>query len=191
MKPAGITKTPIIGIAGWKKSGKTTLVTRLIAEFTGRGLKVATIKHAHHDFQIDDGETDSARHRRAGAGQVAIVSGKRWAIVNELAGAPEPTLDEVATWISPCDLIIVEGYKSAAIPKIELRRSGAVSDVQLASSDPTVCAIAADYLIEERRLPVFTLDDIAGLADFIARTVGVAAKPVAAPPAKRSPESGR
>ena len=78
--------TPIIGIVGWKKSGKTTLVTRLIAELTARGLRIATVKHAHHDFQIDDKETDSARHRRAGAAQVAVVSAKRWALINELAG---------------------------------------------------------------------------------------------------------
>ncbi len=181
MKPASDRKTPIFGVAGWKKSGKTTLVTRLITEFTERGLKVATIKHAHHDFQIDGGETDSARHRKAGARQVAIVSAKRWAIVSELTGAAEPTLEEVAAWLGPCDLIIAEGYKSARIPKIEARRSGAVSNVQLADSDPTVRAIAADYPIAERRLPVFALDDIARIADFITETVGVtAAKPVGA-----------
>lgn len=181
MNPAPDRKTPIIGVAGWKKSGKTTLVTRLITEFTGRGLRVATIKHAHHDFQIDEGETDSARHRRAGARQVAIVSAKRWAIVNELAGAAEPTLDEVASWLGQCDLIIVEGYKSAPIPKIETRRSVAVSKVRLADEDTTVRAIAADHPVSEQHLPVFSLDDIAGIADFIAETVGLtAAKPVGA-----------
>jgi molybdopterin-guanine dinucleotide biosynthesis adapter protein len=174
MKTAGGIKIPIIGIAGWKKSGKTTLVTRLIAEFTARGLKVATVKHAHHDFQIDEGETDSARHRRAGAGQVAVVSSKRWAVINELAGAPEPTLSEVISWIGPCDLIIVEGYKSAPIPKIEVRRSGALSQVPL-TEHPDVRAIAADYSIDDERLPVFALDDIAGIADFIAKSVGVPA----------------
>jgi molybdopterin-guanine dinucleotide biosynthesis adapter protein len=175
MKPAGALGIPIIGIAGWKKSGKTTLVTRLITEFTARGLKVATVKHAHHDFQIDEGETDSARHRRAGAGQVAVVSSKRWAVINELEGAPEPSLDEVISWIGPCDLIIVEGYKSAPIAKIEVRRSGAVSQVPLAGEHPNVCAIAADYSIEDKRLPVFALDDIAGIADFIAKSVGLPA----------------
>ena len=84
--------TPVIGIAGWKKSGKTTLAERLIAEFTRRGLKVASVKHAHHDFRIDDAETDSARHRRAGASQVAVVSAKRWALTAELEGAPEPEI---------------------------------------------------------------------------------------------------
>lgn len=181
MKPAGGPKIPIIGIAGWKKSGKTTLVTRLIAEFTARGLKVATVKHAHHDFRIDEGESDSARHRRAGAGQVAVVSSKRWALINELERAPEPTLNEVVSWIGPCDLIIVEGYKAAAIPKIEVRRSGAASNVALADNDPNVRAVAADYDVEERRLPVFALDDIAGIANFIAESVGVSTlRPAAA-----------
>lgn len=168
-------RAPIIGIAGWKKSGKTTLVTRLITEFTARGLKVATVKHAHHDFQIDERETDSARHRRAGAAQVAIVSAKRWVMINELGNAPEPALDEVISWLGPCDLIIVEGYKTAPIPKIEVRRSDAVSKVPLADSDPHVRAIAADHALEGLALPVFALDDIAGIAEFIAKTVGVQA----------------
>ena len=102
MKP-GAGDTPVIGIAGWKKSGKTTLVTRLITELTRRGLKVATVKHAHHAFQIDEAETDSARHRRAGAAQVAVVSRDRWAMVTELKGAPEPELAEVLSWLDPCD----------------------------------------------------------------------------------------
>ena len=174
MKPAGGYQTPIIGIAGWKKSGKTTLVTRLIAEFTARGLKVATVKHAHHDFQIDEGGTDSARHRRAGASQVAVVSSKRWALINELDGVSEPTLEEVVAWLGPCDLIIAEGYKAAPIPKIELRRSGAVSQEALAGIHPDVRAIAADYSIDGGPLPVFSLDDITAIADFIAETVGVA-----------------
>ena len=116
MKPP-VGSTPVIGIAGWKKSGKTTLAERLIGEFTRRGLKVATVKHAHHDFQIDDAETDSARHRRAGASQVAVVSARRWALVTELYGAPEPDLAEVVAWLGPCDLVIVEGYKSARHPQ--------------------------------------------------------------------------
>jgi len=114
-RPAG--SAPVIGIAGWKKSGKTTLVTGLIGELTRRGLRVATVKHAHHRFQVDDAETDSARHRRAGAGQVAIVSRERWAMVRELQGQPEPDLAEVIAWLDPCDLVIVEGYKHSAIPR--------------------------------------------------------------------------
>jgi molybdopterin-guanine dinucleotide biosynthesis adapter protein len=164
---------PIIGIVGWKKSGKTTLVTRLIAELTTRGLKVATIKHAHHAFQIDDQETDSARHRRAGAAQVAVVSAKRWALINELKEAPEPTLDEVVSWIGPCDLIIVEGYKAAPIPKIEVRRREALSQRPLADTDPHVVALAADHPVDGVALPVFALDEVATIADFITKTIGV------------------
>jgi molybdopterin-guanine dinucleotide biosynthesis protein B len=174
MTPAGGPQIPIIGVVGWKKSGKTTLVTRLISEFTARGLKVATVKHAHHDFQIDEGETDSARHRRAGASQVAVVSSKRWALINELDGASEPTLYEVVAWLGPCDLIIAEGYKTAPVPKIELRRRGAVSQEAIAGVHTNFRAIAADYSIDDGPLPVFSLDDITGIADFIAETVGVA-----------------
>jgi molybdopterin-guanine dinucleotide biosynthesis protein MobB len=115
-------RPPAIGVAGWKNSGKTTLVTRLVAELSRRGFKVATVKHAHHAFRIDDAETDSARHRRAGAAQVAIVSARRWALVRELGADPEPTLDEMIGRLDSCDLVIVEGYKRAPIPKIEVRR---------------------------------------------------------------------
>lgn len=163
---------PIIGIAGWKKSGKTTLAVRLISEFTRRGLKVASVKHAHHAFQVDDGETDSARHRRAGAQQVAIVSNRRWAVINELAGAPEPNFEEVIGWLEPCDLVVVEGYKSAPIPKIEARRQQSLTRRPLAIDDPMVIAIASDHVVEDSALPVFSLDDIGAIADFIERTVG-------------------
>jgi len=164
---------PLVGIAGWKKSGKTTLAERLIAEFTARGLRVASVKHAHHNFRIDDADTDSARHRRAGAAQVAIVSSKRWALVTELAGAAEPTLGDVVAHLAPCDIVIVEGYKSAPIPKIEVRRRDAFGHETLADKDPNVVAIAADHEVEARGVPAFHLDDIAGIADFIARTLSL------------------
>jgi len=164
---------PVIGIAGWKNSGKTTLVTRLIAELTRRGFTVATVKHAHHDFQIDDAETDSARHRRAGAAQVAIVSPKRWAVVHELGGAPEPSLQETIGRLGPADLVIVEGYKAEPIPKIEVRRLAGARAVPLAATDPTVIAIAADHACDGAGRPVFALDDATGIADFIVRTLGI------------------
>jgi molybdopterin-guanine dinucleotide biosynthesis adapter protein len=161
--------TPIVGIAGWKKSGKTTLTIRLVEEFTRRGLKVATVKHAHHAFQIDDAETDSARHRRAGAGQVAVVSATRWAVITELDGAPEPDFADVIAMLQPCDLILVEGYKSAAIAKIEARRTASFTRTPLHLGDPLVFAIAADHAVTDAGdLPVFALDDVAGLADLIA-----------------------
>lgn len=164
---------PIIGIAGWKKSGKTTLTVRLVAELTRRGYKVATVKHAHHEFQVDDGETDSARHRRAGASQVAVVSGKRWAMVTELSGAPEPNLSEIIARLDPADLVIVEGYKSAAIAKIEARRTASLTKRPLADEDPLVIAIAADHAVEGKGLPVFALDDIAAMADLVVRYLGL------------------
>jgi molybdopterin-guanine dinucleotide biosynthesis protein B len=163
---------PLIGIVGWKKSGKTTVVSRLIEEFTRRGVRVSTIKHAHHSFQVDDGDTDSAKHRRSGAGQVAIVSSSRWAIVRELGDLPEPGLCEIVQKLDPCDLVIVEGYKSEPIPKIELRRTGAFDHEPLAAKDKHVIAIAADHEIAGADLPVLALDDIKGIADTIAKAVG-------------------
>jgi molybdopterin-guanine dinucleotide biosynthesis adapter protein len=159
--------SPLIGIVGWKNSGKTTLVCALVAEFRRRGLDVATIKHAHHAFDIDDGNTDSARHRRAGAGQVAVVSQSRWAVVRELHNSPEPSLEEIIARLEPCDLIVVEGYKRAPIPKIEARRTAAGDRAPLAATDRHVIAIAADHPVAATALPVFRLDDIAGIADFV------------------------
>jgi molybdopterin-guanine dinucleotide biosynthesis protein B len=164
---------PVIGIAGWKNSGKTTLVTRLVAELTGRGFRVATVKHAHHDFQIDDADTDSARHRRAGAAQVAIVSDRRWALVRELKDVPEPALEEMLARLDPCDLVIVEGYKRAPIPKIEARRRAAVRATPLAETDPNVIAVASDHACEAAGRPVLALDDAAAIADFIVAALGI------------------
>jgi molybdopterin-guanine dinucleotide biosynthesis adapter protein len=168
-----VSRTPIVGIVGWKKSGKTTLTTRLVAEFTRRGLRVATIKHAHHNFQIDDAETDSARHRKSGAAQVAVVSARRWAIITELVGdEPEPDFVDVIAKLEPCDLIIVEGYKSQPIPKIEARRTASLTHTPLAPEDPHILAIAADHGITDARdLPVFSLDDIGPIADLITAKV--------------------
>jgi molybdopterin-guanine dinucleotide biosynthesis adapter protein len=172
---------PVIGIAGWKKSGKTTLAVRLIAEFTRRGLKVASVKHAHHTFQIDDAETDSARHRRAGAQQVAIVSNRRWALISELGGAPEPDLLTVLAQLAPCDLVIVEGYKSTPIRKIEARRLAAFGRRALAETDRNVIAIAADHPVEGSAVPTFRLDDIAAIVDFIAASLRLPQPPPAMP----------
>lgn len=170
--------TPLIGIAGWKNSGKTTLTVRLVGEFVRRGLDVATIKHAHHNLRIDEEETDSARHRRAGAAQVAIVSSSRMALVTEYAERDEPPFAEVIDMIAPADLIIVEGYKTAPIPKIEARRMGSPGKRPLAPDDPDVIAIAADHAVGDAgHRPVFALDDIKGMADLIAARLGLAGKP--------------
>lgn len=166
---------PMIGIAGWKNSGKTTLAVRLVEEFTHRGLRVATIKHAHHNLRLDDDDSDSARHRRAGAGQVAVVSSKRWAIMTENGDSPEIDFEDVVARLDPCDVIIVEGYKSQPIPKIEARRGEAVPGLQLAEKDAYVIAIAADHAIAEAEVPVFDLDSTSAIADFIADQLAIGA----------------
>jgi molybdopterin-guanine dinucleotide biosynthesis protein B len=174
MKPiTGRNGTPIIGVAGWKKSGKTTLTVRLVTELTRRGYRVATVKHAHHDLVLDASDADSARHRRAGAGQVAVVSAERWALITELRGAPEPDFVDVIGMLDPCDLIIVEGYKSAPIPKIEARRTVSFTREPMAPKDPMVIAIAADHPTESHGLPLFDLDDIDGLVGLIERRLGL------------------
>ena len=157
----------MIGIAGWKNSGKTTLAVRLVEEFTARGLRVATIKHAHHNLRLDDEDTDSSRHRRAGAKQVAVVSSRRWALMSENDDGDELDFIDILARLDPCDLIIVEGYKSQPIPKIEARRKNAADTIRISDSDPNVIAIAADDIFEDSRLPVFQLDDIVAIADFV------------------------
>lgn len=166
-------KAPVFGIAGWKNSGKTTLTERLVAAISGRGYRVATVKHAHHAFDIDQPGTDSHRHRAAGAVEVALVSSRRWALMHELRGAQEPTLAEILERLSPCDIVLVEGYKRAPHPKIELRRHTTLNAERLADSDSSVVAIASDEPAAGTRLPVFDLDDIEGIADFVLATCGL------------------
>ena len=158
---------PVFGITGWKNSGKTTLTAALIAEFTRRGLRVASVKHAHHGFDIDHEGTDSHRHRAAGAAEVAIISARRWALIHEAKGEAEPTLDEIVARLSPCDLVLVEGYKQASQPKIELRRLAATERRPMAPEIPNIVAIAADHPVGDSDLAVFPLDDIVAIADFI------------------------
>jgi molybdopterin-guanine dinucleotide biosynthesis protein B len=151
----------VFGITGWKNAGKTTLVERLVAEFVRRGWRVSTIKHAHHDVDIDQPGRDSFRHRVAGASEVAVVGGLRYAIMREQA---EPTLVEVLARLAPADLVLIEGYKREAHPKIEVRAGQAPS---LAAEDPNIVAIASDERPSEMHLPWFRRHDIAGIADFI------------------------
>ncbi|EKF17912.1 molybdopterin-guanine dinucleotide biosynthesis protein B [Nitratireductor pacificus] len=162
----------VFGIVGWKNSGKTTLTSRLIAELSGRGLRIAAVKHAHHAFDIDHEGTDSFRHRSAGAAEVAIVSSRRWALIHELQDEEEPGLEAMLERLSPCDLVLVEGYKRGPHPKIECRRSGAKDTAPLAAEDPAILAIAADHDTEGGGLPLFSLEDISGIADFILQQTG-------------------
>ncbi|MBP2445517.1 molybdopterin-guanine dinucleotide biosynthesis protein B [Rhizobium leguminosarum] len=173
-----MTAPKILGIAGWKNSGKTGLAVRLVTEFTRRGYRISTIKHAHHDFDIDKVGADSYRHREAGAHEVTIVSGTRYAIMHELRGAPEPEFEEILARLAPCDLVLIEGYKREPIPKIEARRLEAANRQPLAPSDPHIRAIAADHAVTDTAaLPVFDLDDTGAIADFIAAIVGLEQRP--------------
>lgn len=163
---------PIIGIVGWKNSGKTTLAVRLVEALTRRGLRIATIKHAHHALRLDDEGTDSARHRAAGAAQVAVVSQRRWALMTE---GDEPDFADIVARLEPCDLIVVEGYKSQPIAKIEARRRDSQPGFGLAERDQRVIAIAADYGVEGPAVPVFQLDDIERIADFVMASFSITA----------------
>ena len=157
---------PIFGIIGWKNSGKTTLVERLIEEFSYRGLTISAIKHAHHAFDIDQKHRDSYKFRSAGARRTAIVSRNRWAMIHELRTEKEPSLDEVIEHIGPCDLIIIEGYKWAKFDKIEVRNT-ASDNPALAPDDPYIIAVAFKGSPVGTELPSFDVDEISKMADFI------------------------
>jgi molybdopterin-guanine dinucleotide biosynthesis protein B len=163
----------VFGITGWKNSGKTTLTEKLVGELTRRGWTVSTVKHAHHDFDIDKEGADSFRHRQAGATEVAVVSGKRWALMHELRGEAEPSLDSILARLAPCDLVLVEGYKRESHRKIETRRLEAKGSAPLSASDPNIIAIAADHAVSGEAIPAFALDDIAVIADFIESAAGL------------------
>ncbi len=165
---------PVFGITGWKNSGKTTLTARLIAEFTARGFKVAAVKHAHHGFDVDQPGRDSHKFREAGAREVAIGSAKRVAIMRELREEDEPELVDIVARLDGPDLVLVEGYKKNGHPKIEARRRGAIQHDPLAGRISGVVAVASDHETDSGGLPLFALDDIAAIADFIASHLGLA-----------------
>jgi molybdopterin-guanine dinucleotide biosynthesis protein B len=157
----------VIGLAGWSGSGKTTLLGKAIPCLTARGLTVSTLKHAHHGFDIDRPGKDSHHHRMAGATEVLVGSAARWALVHELRGAPEPALAELLTRLSPVDLVIVEGYKAASIPKLEVHRA-AVGKPLLHPDDACIVAVASDVPLPATELPVVSLDDVERIADVLA-----------------------
>lgn len=166
----------IIGITGWKNSGKTTLVTRLVAELSARGLRVSTVKHAHHNCDVDQPGRDSYQHREAGAQEVLLASGSRWALMHELRDEPEPELDALLPKLAPVDLVVVEGFKLAGHPKIQVIRASnnraplpeqAHNLVAIATDDPGLEPAA--YGCSGPRLPI---DDIAKVADFVLAHTG-------------------
>lgn len=157
----------IWGVTGWKNSGKTGLMERLVAEFTHRGLRVSTVKHAHHAFDIDHPGRDSYRHREAGAHEVLLSSGKRWALMHENRGAPEASLDELLSKLGPVDLVLIEGFKTSRHPKVEAHRSETGQPL-IATGDETIRAIASDSGATVEGRETFDLDDTTRIADFIA-----------------------
>lgn len=157
----------VFGVTGWKNTGKTGLMERLVREITGRGLTVSTVKHAHHLVDVDQPGTDSYRHREAGAQEVLLASAARYAVMHELRGADEPSFEALLAKLSAVDLVLVEGYKTAPHPKIETHRA-VTGQTLLADTNPSIRAIASDCPVEVA-VPVFDLDDTAAIADFILR----------------------
>lgn len=161
----------IYGVTGYKNAGKTGLMERLVAEITLRGLTVSTIKHAHHATDIDHEGRDSFRHRQAGAGQVLVSSPVRWALMTELRGAEEPSLEVLLTRLNPVDLVLIEGYKSAPHPKVEAHRVETGRPL-LAGTNGSIRAVASNAQ-PDVACPVFHLDDTKAIADFILAEVGL------------------
>jgi molybdopterin-guanine dinucleotide biosynthesis protein B len=157
----------IFGFAGWSGSGKTTLIEQLIPRLVKRGLRVSLIKHAHHSFDVDHPGKDSYRHRHAGASEVMVTSSRRWVLMHELRGAHEPSFEEQVKRISPCDLLLVEGFKHAPIPKLEVWRA-VTGEPLLHPNDPHIVAVASDAKVETK-LPLFDLNDFDAIVQFIVK----------------------
>lgn len=153
----------VIGVVGWKNNGKTTLVCRLVAHLVAKGLTVSTVKHAHHSVDIDQPGKDSWRHREAGASEVVLATARRWALIHELRDEPEPPLEAILEKLAPVDLVIVEGFKRFAQPKIEVHRRERGTPL-LAREDPTIVAVASDEPLPDCPVPVLHLDDVEAIA---------------------------
>lgn len=161
----------VFGFAGYSGSGKTTLIEKLIPLFVAEGLKVSLIKHTHHDFEVDQPGKDSYRHRAAGCSEVLVTSAFRWALIHELHGEAEPSLEEQLARLSPCDLVLVESFKNEAIPKLEVHRTVAGKPLPL-QRDPNIVAIASDQAVETW-LPQFDLGQPEQIAEFILQQTGL------------------
>ena len=164
----------LFGIAGWSGSGKTTLVTSLLPRLAERGLRVSTVKHAHHGFDVDQPGKDSYEHRKAGASEVLVSSSRRWALMRENRGEPEPSLADLVSRLSPVDLVLVEGFKREAIDKLEVYRRD-LGKPMLQPDDSRVVAVASDAPLADVPVPILRLDAVGDIAAFIADHCGVAA----------------
>ena len=158
--------TRVIGLAGWSGAGKTTLLIKLLPRLVAQGLEVSTIKHAHHSFDLDQPGKDSHSHRLAGATEVLVSSAARWALLHELRGAAEMRLEDLIGKLAPVDLVIVEGFKGASHPKVEVYRA-ALGKPPLHAHDPKIVAIAADVALPRAQVPVLGIDDVEGIIEII------------------------
>ncbi len=161
----------VMGIVGYKNNGKTTLVVRLVAHLRARGLRVSTVKHAHHSVDIDRPGKDSYRHREAGAVETVLATSRRWALVHELRDEEEPGLEALLARMTPVDLVLVEGFKAFPHPKLEVHRKAAGTPL-IAERDPTVRGVASDEPLPGLALPVFDLDDVDAIAAFVLEKAG-------------------
>lgn len=162
----------VFGLAGWSGAGKTTLLSKLIPALTAQGLRVSTLKHAHHAFDLDTPGKDSWVHRQSGATEVAIVSANRYAILHELRGAPEPTIEELLPRLAPVDLLLIEGFKRHKHDKLEIHRP-TLGKALLAPDDPDIVAVASDMKIDGLAVPLLDLNDIAAIAAFVRQRTGL------------------
>ncbi len=160
------------GIVGWSNSGKTTLLIGLVTELVRRGWRVSTMKHGHHDFDVDKPGKDSYRHRQAGATEVLVSSAKRWALMHELRGAPETRMEDLLAHMSPVDLVLAEGFKTHRHDKLEVHRPH-LGHPLICVDDPTVVALASDAALANVALPVLDVNDVPTIADFISRHCGL------------------
>jgi molybdopterin-guanine dinucleotide biosynthesis protein B len=162
----------IFGFAGWSGAGKTTLIEPLLVDFVARGLRVSTLKHAHHSFDLDIPGKDSHRHRAAGATEVMIASANRWAQIHELRGDPEPEFDALIARMTPVDLVLVEGFKRHGHPKLEIHRPS-LGKPPLWPEDGDIVAVASDVPLTGLALPNLVLDDHGAIAQFILGHLGL------------------
>ncbi len=162
----------IFGLAGWSGAGKTTLMVQLVHLISARHVRVSTVKHAHHDFDIDRPGKDSFRHREAGATEVMVAAGNRWALMHELRDEPEPPLDALIAHMTPVDLLLIEGFKTYLHDKLEIHRPG-LGKPMLWPGDPRIVAVASDRPAPDVALPQFDLGDAGAIADFILTRTGL------------------
>ncbi len=171
--PASVAK--IFGLAGWSGSGKTTLMRALIPALTERGLRVSTLKHAHHAFDVDQPGKDSYEHRAAGATEVLVASAERWALMHELRGAPEPTTAQLIELMTPVDIVLIEGFKQEDHDKIEVHRPS-LGKPLLCTDDPHIVAVASDAALDGLPVARLDLNDVAAIADFVIDNCGLAGR---------------